>query len=261
MISVGTASHVFGRTNACCRLQHAAPSGLACRATCGRVSPAAMQPPAMRTTSVCCAGRGVLAMANSGPHTNGSQFYILYKSAHHLDYKHTVFGRVVGGLQTLTAMERVPVDEDDRPKEASQAAATCHMCMLAAAANVMECCALGSMTTGAGWARVMTKHLERWAGQCGSRLVCRQRDGWPVAPCVQGCAGTSSEAVCWHVGCSCYVRVYSCRAVLAQDIKITGCTVFVDPYKEEVEAEAKAEAEAKDKVRHSCSVARAAQQT
>jgi len=59
----------------------------------------------------------VLAMANSGPHTNGSQFYILYKSAHHLDYKHTVFGRVVGGLQTLTAMERVPVDEDDRPKQ------------------------------------------------------------------------------------------------------------------------------------------------
>jgi peptidyl-prolyl cis-trans isomerase-like 2 len=60
-------------------------------------------------------------MANSGPHTNGSQFYILYKSAHHLDYKHTVFGRVVGGLQTLTAMERVPVDEDDRPKEVSHA--------------------------------------------------------------------------------------------------------------------------------------------
>ena len=42
-------------------------------------------------------GRGVLAMANSGPNTNGSQFYILYKSARHLDHKHTVFGRVVGG--------------------------------------------------------------------------------------------------------------------------------------------------------------------
>ena len=79
----------------------------------------------------------MLAMANSGPHTNGSQFYILYKSAHHLDYKHTVFGRVVGGLQTLTAMERVPVDEDDRPKEASQAAATC--CLKAQA---IVCCAM-----------------------------------------------------------------------------------------------------------------------
>lgn len=62
-------------------------------------------------------GRGVVSMANSGPHTNGSQFFILYKSANHLNFKHTVFGGVVGGLTTLAAMEKVPVDDNDRPLE------------------------------------------------------------------------------------------------------------------------------------------------
>eukprot|EP00898_Chlorokybus_atmophyticus_P000289 jgi/Chlat1/1260/Chrsp115S00758 len=62
-------------------------------------------------------GRGVLSMANSGPHSNGSQFFILYKSAKHLDYKHTVFGRVVGQMDTLSTMEKVPVDKNDKPSE------------------------------------------------------------------------------------------------------------------------------------------------
>ncbi|KAI3903332.1 hypothetical protein MKW98_031986 [Papaver atlanticum] len=62
-------------------------------------------------------GRGVVSMANSGPHTNGSQFFILYKSANHLNYKHTVFGEVVGGLTALAVMEKVPVDDSDRPLE------------------------------------------------------------------------------------------------------------------------------------------------
>lgn len=62
-------------------------------------------------------GRGVVSMANSGAHTNGSQFFILYKSAIHLNFKHTVFGGVVGGLPTLSVMEKVPVDDDDRPLE------------------------------------------------------------------------------------------------------------------------------------------------
>ncbi|KAL3699993.1 hypothetical protein R1sor_018015 [Riccia sorocarpa] len=61
--------------------------------------------------------RGVLSMANSGPHSNGSQFFVLYKSAPHLNYKHTVFGRVVGGLETLSRTEKVPVDDDDKPLE------------------------------------------------------------------------------------------------------------------------------------------------
>jgi peptidyl-prolyl cis-trans isomerase-like 2 len=62
-------------------------------------------------------GRGVLAMANSGKNTNASQFYILYKSAAHLDFKHSVFGAVVGGLEVLSAIEDVPTDEDDRPTQ------------------------------------------------------------------------------------------------------------------------------------------------
>uniref|UniRef100_A0A5B7BCV8 Putative peptidyl-prolyl cis-trans isomerase CYP65 isoform X2 n=1 Tax=Davidia involucrata TaxID=16924 RepID=A0A5B7BCV8_DAVIN len=62
-------------------------------------------------------GRGVVSMANSGPHTNGSQFFIMYKSAKHLNFKHTVFGGVVGGLTALSAMEKVPVDDNDRPVE------------------------------------------------------------------------------------------------------------------------------------------------
>jgi peptidyl-prolyl cis-trans isomerase-like protein 2 len=61
--------------------------------------------------------RGVLSMANAGPHTNGSQFFVLYRASPHLDRKHSVFGRVVGGLQTLADIEAVPVDKADRPLE------------------------------------------------------------------------------------------------------------------------------------------------
>ncbi|KAK6923147.1 LOW QUALITY PROTEIN: Cyclophilin-type peptidyl-prolyl cis-trans isomerase domain [Dillenia turbinata] len=61
--------------------------------------------------------RGVVGVANGGPHNNGSQFFILYKLANHLNFKHSVFGKVVGGLTTLTATGKVPVDDDDRPLE------------------------------------------------------------------------------------------------------------------------------------------------
>lgn len=51
--------------------------------------------------------KGVLSMANSGPNSNGSQFFMLFAPAKHLDLKHSVFGRVVGGLSTLDKMEQV----------------------------------------------------------------------------------------------------------------------------------------------------------
>lgn len=60
-------------------------------------------------------GRGVVSMANSGKHTNGSQFFVLYKSASHLDGKHSVFGNVVGGMETLAKMERAFTDARDKP--------------------------------------------------------------------------------------------------------------------------------------------------
>eukprot|EP00629_Pelagomonadales_sp_RCC1024_P000624 CAMPEP_0119281320 /NCGR_PEP_ID=MMETSP1329-20130426/24473_1 /TAXON_ID=114041 /ORGANISM="Genus nov. species nov., Strain RCC1024" /LENGTH=548 /DNA_ID=CAMNT_0007281929 /DNA_START=190 /DNA_END=1833 /DNA_ORIENTATION=- len=62
--------------------------------------------------------RGVLAYANDGKDRNRSQFYCTFKSCQHLDNKHTVFGRLVGGQDTLAKIERVAVDESDdhRPK-------------------------------------------------------------------------------------------------------------------------------------------------
>ncbi|XP_067861636.1 RING-type E3 ubiquitin-protein ligase PPIL2 [Heptranchias perlo] len=64
------------------------------------------------------AGRGILSMANTGPNSNKSQFFITFRSCVYLDKKHTVFGRVVGGFETLTAMENIESDvKTDLPKE------------------------------------------------------------------------------------------------------------------------------------------------
>ncbi|KAK5118891.1 hypothetical protein LTR62_000101 [Meristemomyces frigidus] len=62
--------------------------------------------------------RGVMSMANKGKDTNTSQFFILYRPAAHLNRKHTIFAKVIEGLDsTLKKLEAVPVDDDNRPTE------------------------------------------------------------------------------------------------------------------------------------------------
>ncbi len=60
-------------------------------------------------------GAGVLSMANAGPNTNGSQFFITLAPCPHLDGKHTVFGRVSEGLQTIRHIGNIQTDRNDRP--------------------------------------------------------------------------------------------------------------------------------------------------
>ena len=62
--------------------------------------------------------RGALAMANAGPNTNGSQFFIVTTAAAPwLDGKHTVFGEVVSGMDVVDKLEGLPTDGSDRPQE------------------------------------------------------------------------------------------------------------------------------------------------
>ena len=60
---------------------------------------------------------GTIAMANAGPNTNGSQFFINVAANNFLDAKHTVFGRVTKGMEVVQAIENVATGASDRPLE------------------------------------------------------------------------------------------------------------------------------------------------
>lgn len=60
---------------------------------------------------------GTISMANAGPDTNGSQFFINTADNHFLDTKHTVFGKVIAGMEVVQAIEQCKTGETDRPAE------------------------------------------------------------------------------------------------------------------------------------------------
>lgn len=62
-------------------------------------------------------GAGILSMANSGPNTNGSQFFVTLAPTPWLDGKHTIFGRVKSGMRIIQRMGLVKTNGEDRPMD------------------------------------------------------------------------------------------------------------------------------------------------
>lgn len=68
-----------------------------------------------KVVTVTLTGAGILAMANAGPDTNGSQFFLSLAPTQWLDGKHSIFGRVCEGLGVLNRIGMVETNSQDRP--------------------------------------------------------------------------------------------------------------------------------------------------
>lgn len=151
--------------------------------------------------------RGVLSMANAGPGTNRSQFFLAYKDCRHLDNKHTVFGKVVGGAATLDRLEAEPTGKKDVPlKDITIITTTVFADPIAEATQVLEglirerqearqaALAKRSAATGGQQATMPASHLARQAEEQADR-----RKGW-FSDSTPGASSSSSSSSSSGVG-------------------------------------------------------------